>query len=91
MSADASLAFDRCISPDGTPFVKKDEQKAKLVRRGGKVLVSFANGKLVERFSIEGEKLVVERFEPASQYPKYATNKGEGGREEKVGKKQSEK
>jgi hypothetical protein len=39
VSADGSLAFDRCISPDGTPFVKKDEQKAKLVRRGSAVVV----------------------------------------------------
>lgn len=78
VAADGSLAFDKCISPDGTPSVKKDEQKAKLVRRGGAVLVPFAGGKLVERLSMEGDKLVVERFDPASLYPKSPNNKGEG-------------
>jgi hypothetical protein len=81
VSADGSLAFDRCISPDGTPFVKKDEQKAKLVRRGGAVLIPFAGGKLVERLSMEGDKLLVERFDPVSLYPKSPNNKGEGVRE----------
>jgi hypothetical protein len=81
ISADGSLAFDRCISPDGTPFVKKDEQKAKLVRRGGAVLVPFAGGKLLERLSMEGDKLVVERFDPSSLYPERPNNKGEGVRE----------
>jgi hypothetical protein len=81
VSADGSLAFDRCISPDGTAFVKKDEQKAKLMRRGGAVLVPFAGGKLVEQFSVDGDKLVVKRFDPASLYPKSPNNKGEGIRE----------
>ncbi|MDB5307539.1 MAG: hypothetical protein JWO38_1741 [Gemmataceae bacterium] len=81
IKADGSLAFDRSISPDGTPSVKKDEQMAKLVRRGVVVLISFADGKLVERFSLDGEKLVVERFDPASLYPKSPNNRGEGVRE----------
>lgn len=81
ISADGSLAFDRCISPDGTLFVKKEEQKAKLIRRSGVVLVPFAEGKILERFSMEGDKLAVERFAPASLYPKSPNNKGEGVRE----------
>jgi hypothetical protein len=81
ISADGTLAFDRCISPDGTAFVKKDEQRAKLIRRGAAVLAPFAGGKLVERFSLKGDKLIVERFDPASLYPKSAMNKGEGVKE----------
>ena len=81
ISADGSLAFDRCIGPDGTPFVKKDEQKAKLVRRSGAVVVPFAGGKLQERFSMEGDKLVVDRFDPSSPALKDRNNKGEGVRE----------
>jgi hypothetical protein len=81
ISADGSLAFDRCIGPDGTPFVKKEEQKAKLVRRGGAVLVPFAGGKILERFSMEGDKLVVERYDPSSPALKDRNNKGEGVRE----------
>ena len=40
-----------------------------------------AGGKLVERLSMEGDKLVVERFDPVSLYPKSPNNKGEGVRE----------
>lgn len=79
--ADGTLTFDRCISPDGKLFVKKDEQRAKLLRRSGLVLVPFAGGKLVERFSVDGDKLVVERFDPASLFPKSPNNKGEGTRD----------
>jgi hypothetical protein len=81
IKTDGSLAFDRCISPDGTVFVKKEEQKAKLVRRNGTVIVPFADGTIIERFSLNGEKLVVERFYPSSDYPKSPSNKGEGVRE----------
>ncbi len=81
IQADGSLGFDRGMNPDGTPFVKKDEQKAKLVRRAGAVVVPFAGGKVLERFSLDGEKLVVDRFDPASLYPKSPNNKGEGVKE----------
>jgi hypothetical protein len=77
-----SLAFDCCISPDGTRFVKAEEQKANLVRQGGVVVVSFAGGKVIERFSIEGDKLLVDRFFPATNFPnKTPDNKGEGVKE----------
>jgi hypothetical protein len=81
IKVDGSLAFDRCISPDGTPFTKSDEQSAKLVRRGGVILVRFANGRVMEQFSLKGDKLIVERFDPASLYPGRPNNKGVGVRQ----------
>lgn len=81
ISADGSLSFDRCYEPNGTPTIKKDEQKAKLDRLDGAVLVSFANGKLVERFRLEGDRLIIERFDPISLYPKMPNNKGIGVRD----------
>jgi hypothetical protein len=81
IKADGSLAFDRGISPDGTAFVKKEEQTAKLVRRGGVVVASFANGTVLERYFLDGEKLIVERFIPASNFPRIPKNRGEGIRE----------
>ena len=86
ISTDGSLTFPRGISPDGTPFVKKDEQKAKLIRRGGAVLVPFTGGTIIERFSIEGGKLVVERFDPGTLYPKRPNNKGEGSQVNRLSK-----
>ena len=81
IQVDGTLVFDRAISPDGTPQLKKEEQKAKLLRRAGTVVVSFADGAILERFSLEAEKLLVDRFHPASLYPKNPNNKGEGVRE----------
>jgi hypothetical protein len=57
------------------------EQKAKLVRRGGVVQVPFAGGRIVERFSIVGDKLMVERYDPSATSLIDRNNKGEGVRE----------
>jgi len=83
IGAEGSLEFDRGVSADGVTFVKKDEQHAKLARRGGAVLATFASGKVVERLAMEGEKLLVERFDPSSLYPKQPGNKGEAARDPK--------
>lgn len=55
ISIDGDLMFDRTISPDGTVFVKKDEQRAKLTRKGNDAVIPFANGKILERLRLEGE------------------------------------
>ena len=81
ISIDGELEFDRTISPDGTPFVKKDEQHAKLTRKGDDVVILFVKSKILERLRIEGEKLVVDRFDPANRYPNSPNNKGEGVKE----------
>lgn len=81
ISIDGELEFDRTISPDGTPFVKKDEQRAKLSRRGDDVVILFVKTNVLERLRIEGEKLVVDRFDPANRYPNSPNNKGNGVRE----------
>ncbi len=81
ITADGSLTFVFCYPPNGIPETKEDEQKAQLTRKDGEVLVKFANGKLVERFSLVGDTLIVERFEPISLYPKTPKNKGLGKRE----------
>jgi len=78
ITLDGALAFDRAISPDGKPFVKKEEQKAKLVRQKGAVVVSFAGGKAVERFEMRGDALVIERVDYV--LPKHPIFKGEGTR-----------
>ena len=80
IGADGSLAFDKITSPDGTVFQKKeDERRARLVRRGRDVLVPFADGKILERLSLDAEKLVVERYDPPSLFPQ-SNNKGIGVR-----------
>jgi hypothetical protein len=79
--ADGSLTFDRCVSPDGTVFVQKDQQRARLVRQGTVVLVPFAGATILERFTLEGERLMVDRFHPSSLYPRNPNNRGEGVRE----------
>ena len=52
-----------------------------LIRLGGAVVVPFGGGRLVERFTRDAERLIVDRFDPASLYPRNLNNKGEGARE----------
>lgn len=77
---DGTLTCDRKIDPFGKVFVEKDQQKAKLVRREGVVVVSFAQGRILEVYEIRGEVLTVDRFDPAKLYPKTPSDKGEGTR-----------
>ena len=81
ISSDGSVKFDQCINPDGVKFVKKEEQAAKLIRRGGSVLLYFAGTGAVEKLSLEHEKMIDERFANVSAYPKNPINKGTGLRE----------
>jgi hypothetical protein len=81
ITAEGILTFDRLIAPDGTASTKKEEQRGRLTRRAGVVVASFANGKVLERFSLDGGKLIVDRFDPASLFPKSPNNRGEGVRE----------
>lgn len=75
------LTFDRLIAPDGSVSTKKEEQRGRLTRRAGLVVASFADGKVLERFSLDAGKLIVDRFDPASLFPKSPNNRGEGIRE----------
>ena len=77
---DGSLSRGRSVNPEGKEFVDKDQLKAKLVRRDGEVVVSFAQGRILERFEIRADTLVVDRFDPAKLYPKTPSAKAEGVR-----------
>jgi hypothetical protein len=81
VTAEGILTFDRLIAPDGSVSTKKEEQRGRLTRRAGVVVASFANGKVLERFSLDVGKLIVDRFDPASLFPKSPNNRGEGARE----------
>lgn len=80
ISEDGALAWDKGTNPEGKPFVAKEEQRAKLQRRAGAVLAPLAGGTILEKFSVDGDKLQVERFHPASHYPKTVDNKATGVR-----------
>src|SRR5262245_35660640 len=81
IKADGSVAFDRGFNPDGSTFLKKEEQNGKLVRRDGAVLALFADGRVVERLTLFNENLIVERFIRGPNYPRMPNNVGEGVRE----------
>ena len=86
ISADGSLAFEFGYFPDRTLFLggdKNNQQSSQLVRRDGAVVARLRNPlgvEVLERFSIVGDELRVDRFDPASRYPSKPNNRGEGQR-----------
>jgi len=83
ISVTGDLAYEREVGPDGRDYpVANDFTNAKLVRKNGDVIVVFGKSKLIERFKISGEKLLVEHFNPATDYPKKRGMPGEGKAEE---------
>ena len=79
IEANGTLRYDRGYTPEGKEFVDKNCQRSRLERKDGSVIASYADGKIIERFSLsKNGNLIVEHFDPPSKYPKSPTQRGEG-------------